>query len=99
MDNIIFTNFPDLTDIQKTQFSALSDLYEFWNAQINRRRAKNVTFTDKKKVKISMKRRFSGYFNEKTDVRRSLEVNLSTILGTKSSKKSIGIAACCQFRK
>ena len=35
MDNIIFTHFPDLTDIQKTQFSALSDLYEFWNAQIN----------------------------------------------------------------
>ena len=35
MDNIIFTHFPDLTDIQKKQFSALSDLYEFWNAQIN----------------------------------------------------------------
>jgi 16S rRNA (guanine527-N7)-methyltransferase len=35
MDNIIFTHFPDLTDIQKTQFSAISDLYEFWNAQIN----------------------------------------------------------------
>ena len=36
MDNIIFTHFPDLTDIQKKQFSALSDLYGFWNAQINR---------------------------------------------------------------
>ena len=35
MDNIIFTYFPDLTDIQKKQFSAISDLYEFWNAQIN----------------------------------------------------------------
>ena len=35
MDNIIFRHFPDLTDIQKKQFSALSDLYEFWNAQIN----------------------------------------------------------------
>ena len=35
MDNIIFTHFPDLTDIQKKQFSALSYLYEFWNAQIN----------------------------------------------------------------
>ena len=35
MDNIIFTHFPDLTDIQKSQFSDLSDLYEFWNAQIN----------------------------------------------------------------
>ena len=35
MDNIIFTHFPDLTDIQKKQFSALSELYEFWNTQIN----------------------------------------------------------------
>tara|TARA_Y100000813_G_scaffold188710_1_gene163170 strand:+ start:128 stop:754 length:627 start_codon:yes stop_codon:yes gene_type:complete len=35
MDNIIFTHFPVLTDIQKKQFSNLSDLYEFWNAQIN----------------------------------------------------------------
>ena len=35
MDNIIFKYFPDLTDIQKKQFSDLSDLYEFWNAQIN----------------------------------------------------------------
>ena len=35
MDNIIFRHFPDLTDIQKNQFSDLSDLYEFWNAQIN----------------------------------------------------------------
>jgi len=35
MDNIIFTYFPDLTDIQKKQFLVLSDLYEFWNAQIN----------------------------------------------------------------
>ena len=35
MDNIIFTHFPDLTYNQKKQFSALSDLYSFWNAQIN----------------------------------------------------------------
>ena len=35
MDNIIFIYFPDLTDIQKKQFSTLSELYEFWNAQIN----------------------------------------------------------------
>ena len=35
MDNIIFTYFHDLTEIQKKQFSALSDLYGFWNAQIN----------------------------------------------------------------
>ena len=35
MDNIIFTHFQDLTFIQKKQFSAPSDLYEFWNAQIN----------------------------------------------------------------
>ena len=35
MNNIIFKYFPDLTDIQKKQFSDLSDLYEFWNAQIN----------------------------------------------------------------
>ena len=35
MENIIFIHFPDLTDIQKKQFSTLSELYEFWNAQIN----------------------------------------------------------------
>ena len=35
MENIIFIHFPNLTDIQKKQFSALSELYEFWNAQIN----------------------------------------------------------------
>ena len=35
MDNIIFTHFPDLTYTQKKQFSAISDLYSFWNAQIN----------------------------------------------------------------
>tara|TARA_B100000963_G_scaffold219728_1_gene191553 strand:+ start:12250 stop:12876 length:627 start_codon:yes stop_codon:yes gene_type:complete len=35
MENIIFKHFPDLTNIQKKQFSALSDLYFFWNAQIN----------------------------------------------------------------
>ena len=35
MDNIIFTHFSGLSDIQKKQFSTLSDLYEFWNAQIN----------------------------------------------------------------
>ena len=35
MDNIIFKYFPDLTYNQKTQLSALSDLYEFWNARIN----------------------------------------------------------------
>ena len=35
MYNIIFKHFPDLTNIQKKQFSALSDLYFFWNAQIN----------------------------------------------------------------
>jgi 16S rRNA (guanine527-N7)-methyltransferase len=35
MDNIIFKYFTDLTDIQKKQFLVLSDLYEFWNDQIN----------------------------------------------------------------
>ena len=35
MNNIIFKYFPDLTYTQKKQFSALSDLYGFWNAQIN----------------------------------------------------------------
>ena len=35
MENIIFIHFPNLTDVQKKQFSALSELYEFWNAQIN----------------------------------------------------------------
>ena len=35
MENIIFIHFKNLTDIQKKQFSALSELYEFWNAQIN----------------------------------------------------------------
>ena len=35
MENIIFIQFPNLTDIQKKQFSALSELYEFWNTQIN----------------------------------------------------------------
>ena len=35
MDNIISTYFPDLSDKQREQFSALTDLYTFWNAQIN----------------------------------------------------------------
>jgi 16S rRNA (guanine527-N7)-methyltransferase len=35
MDNIISSYFPDLTDTQCQQFSALTDLYSFWNAQIN----------------------------------------------------------------
>ena len=35
MDNIISTYFPDLSDKQRQQFSALTDLYTFWNAQIN----------------------------------------------------------------
>ena len=42
MDNIIFTYFKDLTDIQKKQFSAISDLYGFWNAQINVVSRKNM---------------------------------------------------------
>ena len=35
MDNIISSYFPDLNDTQRQQFSALTDLYSFWNAQIN----------------------------------------------------------------
>jgi 16S rRNA (guanine527-N7)-methyltransferase len=35
MDNIISSYFPDLSDTQRQQFSALTDLYSFWNAQIN----------------------------------------------------------------
>lgn len=35
MDNIISSYFPDLSETQCQQFSALTDLYSFWNAQIN----------------------------------------------------------------
>lgn len=33
--NLIFTYFPDLTDEQRRQFSALYDLYLDWNSKIN----------------------------------------------------------------
>ena len=33
--DLIFEYFPDLTPIQKQQFSQLQDLYEHWNSQIN----------------------------------------------------------------
>src|SRR5437773_3644873 len=33
--SIITKYFPNLSDIQKEQFSKLKDLYELWNAQIN----------------------------------------------------------------
>ena len=33
--NSIFNYFPDLTEVQRTQFLKLDDLYKFWNAQIN----------------------------------------------------------------
>lgn len=33
--DLIFQHFPDLTPIQKKQFSQLQDLYEHWNSQIN----------------------------------------------------------------
>ena len=42
MDNIISTYFKDLTNIQKKQFSAISELYGFWNAQINVVSRKNM---------------------------------------------------------
>ncbi|MBH83472.1 MAG: 16S rRNA (guanine(527)-N(7))-methyltransferase RsmG [Flavobacteriales bacterium] len=42
MDNIISTYFTDLTNIQKKQFSAISELYGFWNAQINVVSRKNM---------------------------------------------------------
>ncbi|MAZ55364.1 MAG: 16S rRNA (guanine(527)-N(7))-methyltransferase RsmG [Flavobacteriales bacterium] len=42
MDNIIFTYFTDLTSIQKKQFSAISELYALWNAQINVVSRKNM---------------------------------------------------------
>jgi len=32
---LIFDHFPNLTDIQKRQFSELYDLYQLWNNQIN----------------------------------------------------------------
>ena len=42
MDNIISTYFKDLTNIQKKQFSAISELYGFWNTQINVVSRKNM---------------------------------------------------------
>ncbi|MGB4776119.1 MAG: 16S rRNA (guanine(527)-N(7))-methyltransferase RsmG [Daejeonella sp.] len=33
--DLIFTYFPDLSEIQKKQFIQLEDLYKFWNSQIN----------------------------------------------------------------
>ena len=33
--DIITKYFPNLTDIQKSQFAALYDLYQDWNAKIN----------------------------------------------------------------
>ena len=33
--DIITQYFPDLSDLQKEQFSKLDELYTFWNAQIN----------------------------------------------------------------
>ena len=44
MENIIFIHFPNLTDIQKKQFSALSELYEFWNTQINLISRKDMSY-------------------------------------------------------
>jgi|SRR5690554_1329741 len=35
MPEIIFDYFPDLTKVQREQFTALKPLYEEWNAQIN----------------------------------------------------------------
>jgi 16S rRNA (guanine527-N7)-methyltransferase len=32
---LIFSHFPDLTDVQKQQFNQLSELYATWNEQIN----------------------------------------------------------------
>ncbi len=33
--DIIYTYFPDLTDVQKQQFEMLQDLYQDWNKKIN----------------------------------------------------------------
>jgi len=33
--DIIFKYFPDLTDLQKEQFTKLYDVYKEWNDQIN----------------------------------------------------------------
>ena len=35
MENLIYTYFPDLTETQKRQMSALFPLYSEWNAKIN----------------------------------------------------------------
>ena len=33
--DIIFENFPNLSDLQKEQFRAMGDLYQDWNRKIN----------------------------------------------------------------